>query len=265
MSLRALIFDVDGTLVDTEELHRQAFNEAFLEFDLGWDWGAETYAEMLTVSGGGDRIASYIDRLSLPAAEKSRLRQIAPMLHREKTRIYGNLLGSSAVRLRPGVARLIKEALNDGLAVGLAATSASINVRSLVEAAFDRKTREAIAAIVCADHVARKKPAPDLYELLLSTLRLSAAGCIAFEDSANGVAAAKAAGLWTVATPSRWTCTQDFTGADLLLPTLGDPDQPIEPSDVACIGGARWLGLAQLDELRAPRIRTDAKRLEVES
>jgi HAD superfamily hydrolase (TIGR01509 family) len=211
MNLRALLFDVDGTLVDTEELHRSAFNDAFRLLSLGWHWGRELYAELLAVSGGAERIAAYIDRLQAPAAEKTRLRRLVPLVHGEKTRIYGELLAGGGARLRPGVARLIDEARAAGLKIGLAATSASAGAHAQ-DIAFD--------AIVCADQVARKKPAPDLYELALATLRLPAAACAAFEDSANGLAAAKAAGLFTVVAPSRWTAAQDFSGADLLLPTL---------------------------------------------
>ena len=211
MALRALLFDVDGTLVDTEELHRGAFNEAFRQLSLGWDWGRSLYAELLVVSGGAERIAAYIDRLQAPAAEKTRLRRLVPLVHGEKTRIYRELLASGGAQLRPGVARLIDEARAAGLKIGLAATSASTRVQV---------PGIAIDAIVCVDQVARKKPAPDLYELLVATLRVPAAACAAFEDSANGLAAAKAAGLFTVVTPSRWTLAQDFSAADLVLPTL---------------------------------------------
>ena len=245
--LKALIFDVDGTLVDTEELHRRAFNQAFLEYELDWNWGLNLYAELLGVSGGADRIARYIDRVDLPAAEKIRLRHLVPGIHRAKTRIYGELLAGGKAQLRPGVARLAGEARRAGLKIGLAATSASANVQPLVAAAFGAEARDAIGAIVCADQVARKKPAPDLYELLLATLRVPAATCVAFEDSANGLAAAKAAGLYTVVTPSRWTIGQDFTGADLLIPNLGDPEAPLGP-EVVRVLGAPWLDLARIEQ-----------------
>ena len=250
MKLAALIFDVDGTLVDTEELHRRAFNEAFRQLALGWDWGLCLYAELLKVSGGAERIAAYIDRLPDPAGEKTRLRRLAALIHREKTRIYGELLGGGA-RMRQGVGRLIAEASACGIRIGFLATSASANVSALLAAAFGGAGAAPAAALVCADQVARKKPAPDIYELLLATLRAPAEACVAFEDSQNGVAAAKAAGLYTIATPSRWTLAQDFSAADLLLPTLGEPDKPLDPGIAARIGGAPCLGLAQLEALRA--------------
>lgn len=250
MKLEALLFDLDGTLVDTEELHRQAFNQAFLEFGLGWDWGPGLYVDLLAVSGGVHRIAHYIDTLGLPAAEKVRLRGLIPAVHRVKTRNYGELLGSNAARLRPGIARLIEEARQAGLCVGLASTSSSANVDKLLTTVFGQEGRKLIDVAVAADQVARKKPAPDIYELLLAMLRVPAQSCIAFEDSANGLAATKAAGLYTVVTPTRWTAAQKFIGADLVLPSLGDPDQPLDPPH-AMVAGAPYLELARLKALRS--------------
>jgi len=251
-TLEALIFDVDGTLVDTEELHRQAFNQAFLGLGVGWDWPPETYARLLAISGGPDRIRLYIDHLDLPAAERVRLHNIAPALHHTKTRIYGELLEAAAARLRPGVRRLVEAARDAGLRIGLAATSASANVERLVSAAFGSVTRPALGAVVCADQVARRKPAPDVYLTLLKMLRVEAGASVAFEDSANGVAAAKAAGLRTVATPSRWTLGQDFRAADLVLPSLGDPDEPWDAATAQRMGGAQWLELPRVAALLAP-------------
>ncbi len=251
MTLKALAFDVDGTLVDTEELHRRAFNQAFLEFGLDWEWGLARYADLLSESGGVNRIAKHIDGLPLPAVEKVRLRKLIPALHGTKTRIYGELLGGGSARPRTGIARLFDEARGAGLRIGLVATSASENVHTLISQVFGRDARTAIAAVVCADQVPRKKPAPDIYELLLAMLRISSRECVAFEDSENGLRAAKAAGLRTVVTPSRWTMAQKFVGADLLLPGLGDPAAPLDPSVAARIGGAPFLGLAQVEALHA--------------
>lgn len=255
MSLRALLFDLDGTLVDTEDLHRQAFNQAFLSFQLPWEWDADRYADLLTVSGGQERIAEYVDTLALPASEKTRIRRLIPGLHREKTRLYAELRGSSSARARPGIGRLIDEALANGIKVGIASTSALANVAPLLDAVLGRETANRIGAVTGADLVTRKKPSPDIYELLLTTLGASASECVAFEDSGNGVRAAKAAGLFTVATPTRWTRDQDFGEADLVLPSLGDPDAPVDPGAAARIGGATYLGLEQLSALsaRGPR------------
>ena len=250
-ALKALLFDVDGTLVDTEELHRQAFNQAFLEFGLGWNWNNDLYGELLAVSGGVERIAHYIDWLKVPAAEKTRLRRIIPSIHREKTRIHGELVASNTSLLRPGVARLFDEARGAGLRIGLAATSALDNVHTLIDAALTPAQRESVGAIVCVAQVGRKKPAPDIYESLLTQLRVPSEASVAFEDSTNGVMAAKAARLFTVATPSRWTRDRGFTDADLVLESLGDPGRPLSGRDSARLGGAPYVGLAQIEAARA--------------
>jgi HAD superfamily hydrolase (TIGR01509 family) len=248
--LEAILFDVDGTLIDTEELHRQAYNETFVQFGLGWDWNAKLYADLLSVSGGEARIAHYIDQLDLPPAEKTRLRRIIPAIHRIKTKCYGELIASNSVRLRSGVARLMEEGRRSGVRIGLAASSASANVQTLVASAFHQDVGNVADAIVCADEVARKKPAPDIYELLLTLLRVAPSACVAFEDSNNGLNAAKAAGLFTVVTPTRWTMAQKFDNADLVLPGLGDPQNPPEPSITSRIGWP-YLELAQLEALRS--------------
>jgi HAD superfamily hydrolase (TIGR01509 family) len=250
MKLEALIFDVDGTLIDTEELHRQAYNQTFLDFGFGWDWDVNSYADLLTVSGGEARIARYIDLIDLPPSEKIRLRRMIPAIHREKTRLYGQLIASNSVRPREGVARLIGEAWRADICVGLVASSASANVDTLVSSALGPDLRKAVGAIVCGDMVTRKKPAPDIYELLLTMLRISAPAAVAFEDSANGLMAAKAAGLYTIVTPSPWTTGQKFESADLVLSSLGDPDMPLDSASAAEIG-APYLELANLKTMRS--------------
>jgi HAD superfamily hydrolase (TIGR01509 family) len=244
--LQALLFDVDGTIADTEELHRQSFNQAFLRSNLKWHWSPSLYAELLGISGGHDRIAAYIDRLDVPAEEKDRLRPLIPHLHHTKTHEFGRRIEEGPVQPLAGVVRLIEEASAAGIKIGFASTSAWDNVSTLLAAAFGPSTRFKIGAITNAEMVTRKKPAPDVYELLMRMLRVPAEACVAFEDSANGVVAAHAAGAFVVATPSQWTAGQDFSRADLVLPTLGDPAAMLAADDAARIGGARWFGLGEL-------------------
>jgi HAD superfamily hydrolase (TIGR01509 family) len=235
--LRALIFDLDGTLADTEETHRQAFNAAFIQFELWWDWSPQRYAELLRVSGGKERIAHYIGTLDVPAAERTRLLGLVPSLHRTKTRIYTELLERGQRPFRPGVLRLLREAKSRRLALAIASTSSSESVAALLRANLANEPGIAFDVIACADQVPAKKPAPDIYNLVLSSLRLSPGACVAFEDSVNGLRAAKAAGLATVVTPTRWNLEQDYAGADLIQPSLEDP-----PLDLARI--ERLLGEA---------------------
>lgn len=218
--LEALVFDLDGTLADTEETHRQAFNAAFIELGLWWDWSPPLYTRLLAVSGGKERLRHYIGTLREQAAERERLLQLVPGIHATKTRIYSELLVRGQRPFRPGVLALLRAARAGGLKLAIASTTTSANVSALLEANLGRAPDIAFDVVACGDQVPAKKPAPDIYRLALASLRLAPEACVAFEDSMNGLRAAKAAGLATVVTPSRWTAEEDFAGADLLLPSL---------------------------------------------
>jgi HAD superfamily hydrolase (TIGR01509 family) len=224
--LEALIFDLDGTLADTEETHRQAFNAAFIEFELWWDWSPQRYTELLHVSGGKERIAHYVESLGLPPAERARVLELVPSLHRTKTRIYTALLEQGKRPFRPGVAKLLEAASAAGLKLAIASTTTSANIDALLRANLGQAPHLAFSAIACGDQVRAKKPAPDIYNLVLASLHLPATSCIAFEDSVNGLRAAKAAGLTTVVTPSRWNAGEDFSAADRVLASLEDVAVP---------------------------------------
>jgi HAD superfamily hydrolase (TIGR01509 family) len=246
----ALIFDVDGTLADTEELHRQAFNEAFISCGLGWRWGPALYAELLHITGGKERIASYISQLRMPAAERGRLLRLIPPIHAAKTRLYRELVALGHLRPRPGVVRLMKEAREAGLKLAIASTTSPENVELLLLSSFGDDAPSWFGAIATGDVVAHKKPAPDIYELALQMLGIAPERAIAFEDSAIGVHAAKTAGLFTVATPTVWTIGQNLACADLVLTSLADPDTPLYAIDEARLG-AKYLGLEQLARLHS--------------
>ncbi|MBS0420905.1 MAG: HAD family hydrolase [Proteobacteria bacterium] len=248
MSCEALIFDVDGTLADTEEVHRQAFNLAFAACGLDWIWDAPLYGELLQVTGGKERIASYIERLAMPVTQRRDLHNLIPEIHRAKTRLYKELIQVGQVRPRAGVRRLMMEAREAGIRVGLATTTSHENIEPLLAAGFGWQALKWFDAIAAGDVVARKKPAPDIYNVALKSLGIDPVNAIAVEDSAIGVASAKAAGLFTVATPSKWTLTQDFTAADLLLSSLGDPAEPLDPADEKRLG-AQFLSMDRLTAL----------------
>lgn len=248
MILEALIFDVDGTLADTEEAHRRAFNRAFRMHGLDWHWSAELYAELLGVTGGQERINHYIDRLPVQVERREVLKRQTPDIHATKTRNYAELIRLGAVAPRAGIRRLLIEARAAGVRLAIASTTTRDNVEALLSAVFGGSALRWFDVIATGNVVKRKKPAPDIYELALSELGIEASQAIAFEDSAIGLQAAKAAGLFTVATPSPWTLTQDFAAADLVLPTLADPDQALEAQDQLRIG-ARYLGLEQLTRI----------------
>ncbi len=246
----ALIFDVDGTLADTEEVHRQAFNLAFGECRLEWVWDVPLYGELLRVTGGKERLASYIERLRLPSTEQRCLTALIPEIHEAKTRIYRELIEVGKVRPRSGVRRLMIEARNAGIRVAIASTTSPENIEPLITAGLGRQAMDWFDTIAAGDVVARKKPAPDIYNVALKALGVDPRSAIAVEDSAIGVESAKTAGLFTVATPSVWTQGQDFASADLLLASLGDPDEPLAPADEQRLG-ARYLSFERLAQLHA--------------
>lgn len=250
MALEALIFDLDGTIADTEEAHRQAFNAAFLEHSLFWDWDRHAYTDLLEISGDQERVAAYVESRALPDDEKARLRQMVGPICRTKNRIYNEIITEGRVPLRRGVARLMREARAAGKQLAIVATTAAANVAPLIIGALGEEAYYWFKAIASAEHVEHKKPAPDLYQLVLSELALSAQECVAFEDSASGVRAANAVGLFTVVTPTLWTRRQDLTGADLFLYDLGDPGTSFDLRSSSTVG-APFLGLTQLERLHA--------------
>src|SRR6476469_7687607 len=164
--LRALIFDVDGTLADTErDGHRVAFNRAFEEAGLDWEWSVELYGELLSVAGGKERIRFYQKQYcpDVPLHDDA----IVAELHAIKTKHYRDLLTEGAIPLRPGVKRLIAEARERELRLAIATTSALPNVIALLERNLDPSWFKAIAA---GDVVPAKKPAPDIYHYLLKEM-----------------------------------------------------------------------------------------------
>ena len=245
MTIEALIFDVDGTLADTEEAHRQAFNEAFAELGLPWVWSREHYAELLKTTGGKERIAAHVNALDTLIVQRDALRARIPEIHARKTARYTRQVRSGSISLRPGVARLLHEARAIGVRLAIASTTSWESIDALLTTALAPDAPAWFDAIASGDDVARKKPASDIFDLVLSKMRLAARDCIAFEDSGRGVAAAKAAGLFTVVTPTSWTRDDNFTAADLVLPNLGDPDHPLEGDDAKRAGGP----MLRLDEL----------------
>jgi beta-phosphoglucomutase-like phosphatase (HAD superfamily) len=251
--LEALILDVDGTLADTEEAHRCAFNEAFLQLGLPWNWSKPRYAHLLQTAGGKERLAAHIDSLDLPAAGRLELIGRIEAIHRAKTLNYTRMVLAGGVSLRDGVARLIDEAACANVRLAIATTTTFANVEALLRSGLGAAALGRFAVIGAADHAARKKPAPDIYEYVLRQLGTSAQECAAIEDSANGLRAAKAAGLYTIVTPSYWTRTEDFSDADLVLPSLGTALRPLPPRLAAMVGDS-VLGIGgirrRLDALR---------------
>jgi HAD superfamily hydrolase (TIGR01509 family) len=228
MRIEALIFDVDGTLADTEEAHRRAFNAAFERHRLTWHWSAAQYARLLATAGGKERLRAYVDSLPVWPTERRLLTARIPEIHESKTAIYARLVGQGAAPLRAGVERLIEAAEGAGVRLAIASTTTRANIEALLGAALGNRAVRRFAAVGAGDDVPRKKPAPDIYQFVLRELRLPAARCVALEDSSLGLEAAKAAGLFTVVTPTQWTKGENFAAADWILPSLASCARPLE-------------------------------------
>jgi beta-phosphoglucomutase-like phosphatase (HAD superfamily) len=224
MKLKALIFDVDGTLADTEEAHRCAFNQAFQQQGLHWNWSKHEYAGLLKTAGGKERLGAYIDSMTLTPEERRAVAQRIPALHEAKTDNYTRMVRQGLVPLREGVARLIDEAGGLGVRLGIASTTTLRNIDALLRTNLGPGALQLFSSIGAGDQVARKKPAPDIYEFVLGELGEPPQHCVAVEDSANGLKSSHAAGLFTVVTPSYWTRGEDFSAADWVLPSLGRLD-----------------------------------------
>ena len=242
-ALQALLFDVDGTLADTEEVHRLAFDDAFEAHGLPYRWSRAEYACLLGVSGGKERLRHYFESLDVSADDHRALEALVPALHATKNTRYAELFAGTAT-LRPGVVRLLDEARAAGIRVGIASTTSLHNALALLEATLGKDGAARFDVIACGDVVSSKKPSPDIYLFALAHLGMSAVHAVAFEDSENGLRAARGAGLFTVITPSPWSGGHDLAAADLFLPHLGDPAEPLDASHSFPFLTVAWLEAA---------------------
>lgn len=226
-TLQALIFDVDGTLADTErDGHRPAFNAAFEEAGLDWHWDVELYGKLLAVTGGKERMKYYLREFNTGFSYEGDLDAMIAGLHKSKTRHYLALLKDGKIPLRPGVERLLVEARECGLRLGISTTTTPENVTGLLTATLGIESLDWFEVIAAGDIVPAKKPAPDIYNYALEKMDLPPSSCLAFEDSLNGIKSSLAADLATVVTVNGYTAEDDFTGAAIVLDQLGEVDNP---------------------------------------
>ena len=230
--LKALIFDVDGTLAETErDGHRPAFNQAFADANLDWNWSEERYGELLEVSGGKERIRAFVQQSKpnfvLPS-EFADLTEFIKHLHATKTKYYKQFAQEGRIPLRPGVERLLNEARENGVRLAIATTTTPANVQALLENTLGAESMNWFEVIAAGDMVPKKKPAPDIFEYALKHLKLPAENCLGFEDTNNGLLSATQTGLKTIVTVNDYTQQQDFTKATLVISDFGEPSIPFK-------------------------------------
>lgn len=222
MDIKAIIFDVDGTLADTEEGHRQAFNQAFEQNGLTWHWDLDLYDKLLAVTGGKERIRYFLSNFQRDFVLPADVDGFVKSLHAAKTQHYTSMVRQGLIPLRPGIKPLILAAHEAGLKLAIATTTAPDNVAALLELGLGPHWQTLFGAVGCGDMVPNKKPAPDVYLWVMKTLGVTADQCIALEDSENGLHASLAAGITTYITLNHFTRHHDFAGAAAVIDDLSD-------------------------------------------
>lgn len=237
--IKALIFDCDGVLVDTErDAHRVGFNLAFKEFGIDAEWSVELYARLLLTAGGKERMTVYFDEFGWPEEQVAKFggqQELILALHKEKTRLTSDIVADLPVR--PGVLRIIDEAMAKGVRLGVCTTSNPKFIDAVLDL-FGPQRKAAFEFVHAGDVVAKKKPAPDIYLLALDTLGLPASDCMVVEDSRNGLLAATRAGIPTLVTTSTYTVEEDFAEAARVVPELGDDPVLITIEDLNALNAA---------------------------
>ncbi len=224
--LKAILFDCDGVLVDTErDGHRVAFNQAFAEKGLGIEWSVELYGKLLKIAGGKERMRHYFEQNGWPAGVEDRDAFIQE-LHLLKTDLFMKIIESGQLPLRPGVERIVDEAISAGVILAVCSTSNVRAVTLVVERLLGERRKAHFSGIFAGDMVSKKKPDPEIYNLAKEKLQLNPDECVVVEDSRNGLLAAKAAGFPCLITKSSYTDDEDFSEADAIYDELGDPPDP---------------------------------------
>lgn len=233
--LKAVIFDVDGTLVDSERHgHRVAFNRAFAAFDLPYEWDEHLYGELLHTTGGQRRIDGYLERQGVAAEERA---ELAPALHKRKTELLEEMVDGGVIELRPGAGRLVRELAEAGVARAVGTTGSRRWVERLLRHTLDDVDWD---VIVAGDDVTNRKPDPEVFTSALNELGEEPGGVVVIEDSGEGLEAARAAGLCCVVVVNGYTADHDLAGADLVLDGFGEPGAPAavlaDPRGTGCDG-----------------------------
>jgi len=225
--IKAILFDVDGTLADTErDGHCVAFNLAFKEAGLDWRWSDSLYGQLLDVTGGKERMRYYLAEFNKDYPARDDISEFIAQLHARKTQFYVSLLSEGRIPLRPGVKRLLADARKKQMRMAIVTTTSTENVSALLKNTLGDEAEGWFECIAAGDVVAKKKPAPDIYQYALEKMNLAPQDCVAIEDSQNGILSAAGAGIKSVITINDYTKTHCFDDALIVLDHLGEPDEP---------------------------------------
>ena len=223
MSIKAVFFDQDGVIIDTErDGHRVSFNMTFKEFGFADEWDVEYYHELLQIAGGKERMRHHwkTKGFSKPLTEEE-IDNLVKEMHKRKTALFVELIETGKLPLRPGIHRFMKEAMEAGLKVAVCTTSNEKAAKAVTEKVLSDIKFDLVLA---GDVVQNKKPDPEIYNLALSKLGLKPEEVFVVEDSKNGVKAAKAAGMKVIVTTNHYTEKEDVDAGDVIVSCLGDAD-----------------------------------------
>ncbi len=215
MGVECLIFDFDGTIAETEEAHRDAFNKAFVLNKLNWHWDQHIYKKLLKVAGGKERIEFY--NKSLLSHSKQISGKDIEEIHFQKTKFYSQSVSQGFVQLRPGIREFLEKAKFNKKKLAISTSTSRDNVALLLRSCLKENPEDVFSFISTGELVEKKKPSPDLYKLVLEEMNLLPEECLAFEDSRIGLISAKRANITTAVNPSRYSMGDNFEEADYFL------------------------------------------------
>ena len=222
--LKALLFDCDGVLAETErDGHRVGYNAAMKELGVDGEWSVELYADLLKIAGGKERMRYFFESNREKYPEDKFNTELIEKLYKVKTEIFKGMANRGDLPGRSGIARIVKEAKAQGIQLFVCSTSHKASVSALIESNFGKECLDSFTELYCGDVVPKKKPAPDIYLLASKNHNLDPKDCLVVEDSHIGLMAAKAAGMNCIVTPSFYTFEEDFSTANAVVSCLGDP------------------------------------------
>ena len=228
MLLSAVLFDVDGTISETEDFHRKSFNEAFKEFNLDWFWDEAIYKELINIGDGKERIEYYIKRAWPEMLEYKNLTKYINSIHKVKNEIFKDFIMDSEITFRPGVLRLINELKENDVRIAIVSSTTQEDLLTLFKNGLNMNPNSTFDLIAHGECTKKKRPSPEIYEWILEKLRIAPQSCVAIEDSLRGLKSAVNANINVLVTPSVYTKNENFEEANVVVSSLGEGDKPFQ-------------------------------------